>query len=78
VKISARLYPRHPEPRRRRRISKYEDRRFVAAVVVAEILPASTRLQDDGEIYSQPLSREDGRRISNYDDRPVVAAVVVF
>jgi hypothetical protein len=66
VKIPARLYPpRHPEPRRRRRISKYEDRRFVAAVVAAEILPASTRLQDDGEIYSQPLGRVDGRRISN-------------
>jgi hypothetical protein len=48
----------------------------VAAVVVAEILPASTRLQDDGEIYSQPLSREDGRRISKYDGRRLVAAVV--
>jgi len=48
----------------------------VAAVVVAEILPASTRLQDDGEIYSQPLSREDGRRISKYDGRRAVAAVV--
>jgi hypothetical protein len=48
----------------------------VAAVVVAEIIPASTRLQDDGEIHSQPLSRVDGRRISKCDGRRLEAAVV--
>jgi hypothetical protein len=59
VKTSARLYPRVILSREDgRRISKYDDRRVVAAVVVAEILRRlrAFRMTED---FSQPLSRVD-------------------